>query len=152
MELITVNRRSGMAFDVRVGRHRITCDMAPEDGGEGEGLSPVEMFAGALGACVAMTVQTYCDARGEPKGDVGVSIALELLPKPKRIGAIVLDVELPCGMPEDHRDAIRRVVEQCVIHETLRNPPEVDVEILTDRELRPEPALVGAGVPELRRN
>ncbi|MCG6955858.1 MAG: OsmC family protein [Gemmatimonadetes bacterium] len=142
MELITVNRKSGMAFDIRAGRYRITCDMAPEDGGRGMGLSPVEMFAGSLGACIAMAVQAYCEARNGPVGNVSVSIALELLPKPKRVGAVVVDVELPCGTPEDHRDAIRRVVEKCVIHETLRNPPEVDVEILMDRELRRDPVLV----------
>lgn len=152
MELITVSRKSGLSFDVCVGRHHMTCDMAPEDGGTGAGLSPVEMFAGSLGACIAMTVQSYCETCGHACGDVSVSIALELLPKPKRIGAVVVDVELPPGVPEDRREAIRRVVKECVIHETLRHAPEVDVEILMDRELRPDPEPVGAGVPEIRRN
>ncbi|MCG6989980.1 MAG: OsmC family protein [Gemmatimonadetes bacterium] len=151
MELITVSRKGGMAFDVSVGRHHLTCDMAPEDGGAGAGLSPVEMFAGSLGACIAMMVQCYCETCG-CDGDVGVSLALELLPKPKRIGAVVVDVELPRGVSEDRRDAIRRVVRECVIHETLRHPPDVDVEILTDSELRPDPEPVGAGTLELRRN
>jgi uncharacterized OsmC-like protein len=142
MELITVSRKSGLSFDVCVGRHHMTCDMAPEDGGTGAGFSPVEMFAGSLGACIAMTVQSYCETCGHASGDVGVSIALELLPKPKRIGAVVVDVELPQGVPEDRREAIHRVVKECVIHETLRHAPEVDVEILMDRELRPRP---GAG-------
>ena len=152
MELITVSRKRGLAFDVCVGRHHMTCDMAPEDGGVGSGLSPVEMFAGSLGACIAMTVQSYCESCGHTNGDVGVSLALELLPKPKRIGAVVVDVELPEGVPEDRREAIRRVVKECVIQETLRHPPDVDVEILMDRELRPGPEPVGAGVPEIRRN
>jgi uncharacterized OsmC-like protein len=136
MELITVSRKCGKAFDVRVGRHHMTCDMTPEDGGTGAGFSPVEMFAGSLGACIAMVVQSYCETCGHSEGDVGVSIALELLPKPKRIGAVVVDVELPEGVPEDRRDAIRRVVDECVIHETLRHPPDIDVEILMDHELR----------------
>ena len=152
MELITVTHKSGLAYDIRVGRQHITCDMAPEDGGSGAGLTPVELFAGSLGACIAMAVQGYCEACNHAHGDVGVSIALELLPKPRRVGAVVVDVELPGGVPEDHRDAIRRVVEQCVLHETLRHPPEVDVEILMDRDLRQEPVLVGAGAPELRRD
>ena len=152
MELITVTHKEGLAYDIRVGRHHITCDMAAEEGGKGAGLTPVELFAGSLGACIAMAVQTYCEECSHAHGDVGVSIALELLPKPRRVGAVVVDVELPDGVPEDRRDAIRRVVEQCVIHETLRHPPEVDVEILMERELRQEPALVGAGVPDFRRS
>jgi uncharacterized OsmC-like protein len=151
MDLITVCRKEGQAFDIRVGRHHVTCDMSPADGGKGAGLSPVELLAGSLGACIAMMVQSYCDTCDYTEGNVSVSIALELLPKPKRVGAMVVDVELPEGVPEDRREAIRRVVEQCVIHETLRHPPDVDVEILMDRELRPCPELVGSGGPELRR-
>lgn len=152
MQLITVNRKSGLTFDVCVGRHHMTCDMAPEDGGTGAGFSPVEMFAGSLGACIAMNVQSYCDATGHSDGDVGVSMALELLPKPKRVGAVVVDIELPRGVPENRREAIRRVVKECVIHETLRHPPEVDVEILMDREVRSDPEPVGTGTLEFRRN
>ncbi|MFH1416874.1 MAG: OsmC family protein, partial [Planctomycetota bacterium] len=108
--------------------HEVTSDMSEKDGGSDAGPSPVELLAGSLGACIGMMVQSYCKREGY-EGDVGVSLTLELASGPKRIGAIVVDVELPDGIPEDKLDAIRRMAEKCPVHETLRNPPRVDIEV-----------------------
>jgi uncharacterized OsmC-like protein len=130
MDLITVSRRAGLAFEVTVRGHTVACDMVPADGGCDEGPAPVELLAGSLGACVAMMVQKYCETCVDTVGDVGVSLTLELADHPKRIAAIIADVELPDGVPEDRRIAVRRVAEQCVIHETLLHPPRIDVEFV----------------------
>jgi uncharacterized OsmC-like protein len=54
---------------------------------------------------------------------------LELADSPKRVGGIVVDVELPADVPEDKREVIRRMAEKCPVHETLRNPPQLDIDI-----------------------
>jgi len=130
MDLIAISRRGGLAFDVRVRHHEVTSDMSLADGGCDAGMAPVELLAGSLGACIAMMVQRYCDSCGHGTGDVGVSLTMELADQPKRISGIVVDVELPDGVPASRREAVRRVAEQCVIHETLTRPPTVDVDIL----------------------
>ncbi|HZD05830.1 MAG TPA: hypothetical protein VE173_12965, partial [Longimicrobiales bacterium] len=66
------------------------------------------------------------------EGDVEASVALELRPDPKRIAALAVDVELPDGIPGNRRDAVLRVVEHCLLRETLRNPPDVDVDVLME--------------------
>jgi uncharacterized OsmC-like protein len=130
MDLITINRRAGLAFDIRVRHHEVTSDLSSADGGCDAGFAPVELLAGSLGACIAMMVQRYCHTCGHAAGDVGVSLTVELADQPKRISGIVVDVELPEGVPESRREAVRRVAEQCVIHGTLTHPPRVDVDIL----------------------
>ena len=130
MDLITVTRRDGLEFNIQVRGYDITSDMSVDDGGRGAGFSPAELLAGCLGACMAMTLQGYCDSNGYTDGDVGVSLTLELADSPKRIGAIAIDVELPNGVPEDRREAIRRLFEACTIKETFNHPPRVDVEIV----------------------
>jgi len=130
MDLITVTRREGLAFDVCVRGHRVVMDMAPEDGGGDAGCAPAEAFVGSLGACIAMMVQGYCDTCGLGEGAVEVSLAYDLAGQPPVIASIAVDVELPPGVPQDRRKAIRRVAERCVIHETLRAPPQVDIDIL----------------------
>ena len=129
MDLITVTRKSGMEFSIRVRNHEVTVDMSEHDGGRDAGPSPVELLASSLGACIAMMVQTYCDRHGYTDGDVGVSLTLELADAPKRIGAIVVDVELPEGIPDDRKEAIRRMAERCPVHETLKDPPRIEMEI-----------------------
>ena len=129
MDLITVSREDGLQFKIRVRGHEVTTDASVRDGGRDEGLSPVELFAGSVGACIAMMVQSYCERHGYTDGDVGVNLTLELADTPKRISGIVVDVELPNGVPEDKMDAIRRMAERCPLHETLRDPPRVDIDI-----------------------
>ena len=129
MDLITISRADGSKFDVRVRGHQVASDMSIKDGGQDAAPSPVELFAGSLGVCIAMMVQNYCDRHGYTDGDVGVSLTLELADSPKRVGAIVVDVELPNGLPEDKKDAVKRMIELCPVHETLRNPPRLDIDI-----------------------
>jgi len=128
MDLITVARNDNLQFNIRVRGHEVTSDMSVKEGGRDAGPSPVELLAGSLGACVAMMVQSYCQRHGYD-GDVDVSLTLELADSPKRVAGIVVDVELPEGVPEDKIEVVRRMAERCPIHETLRNPPRVDIDI-----------------------
>ena len=128
MDLITVTRKGGSQFGIRVRGHDVVSDMSEKDGGQDAGPSPVELLAGALGACIAMMVQSYCQRHGYD-GDVEVSLTPELADAPKRVGGIVVDVDLPDSVPEDKIDAVRRMAERCPIHEPLRNPPRVDIDI-----------------------
>ena len=129
MDLITVTRKEGLEFNIRVRGHELGSDLSEKDGGRDQGPSPVELLAGSLGACIAMMVQGYCDRHGYTDGDVGVSLTLELTDAPKRVGGIVVDVELPKDVPEDKKDVVRRIAARCPVHETLRNPPRLDIEI-----------------------
>jgi putative redox protein len=129
MDLITVTREAGLEFSVRVRGHEFRSDMSVADGGRDAAPSPAELLAGSLGACVAMMVQCYCDAHGYTDGEVEVSLTLELADDPRRVGAIVIDVELPRDLPEEKKEVVMRVAERCTIHETLEHCPRVDIEI-----------------------
>ena len=129
MDLITVERKDGFAFNIGVRGHGVTSDMSRKDGGGDAGPSPVELLAGSLGACIAMMLQSYCDRHGYTDGDVGVSLTVEMADSPKRVGGVVVDVELPADVPADKREVIRRLADLCPVHETLRNPPRMDIEI-----------------------
>jgi len=129
VDLITVTREAGLEFKLNVRGHEFRSDMSLADGGRDAAPSPAELMAGSLGACIAMMVQGYCDTHGYTDGEVGVSLTVELGDSPKRVAGFVIDVELPADVPEDKRAAIMRVAEKCTIHETLVNPPRVDVDI-----------------------
>ena len=129
MDLITVNREGNLKFNIQVRGHEVASDMSAKEGGQDAGPSPVDLFAGSLGACIAMMVQSYCNRHGYVDGEVGVSLTLELEDAPKRVGGIVIDVELPAEVPKDKWEVVKRMSERCPIHETLSNPPRVDIDI-----------------------
>ena len=129
MDLISVTRKDGLKFNIRVRGHDVSCDMSEKDGGRDQGPSPAELMAGSLGACTAMMVQSFCQRHGYD-GDVEVNLTLALADHPKRVGRIVLDLELPDGIPENKKKAIKRVARLCPIHQTLKSPPALDIEIV----------------------
>jgi putative redox protein len=130
MDLITVTHKADLQFQIRVRGHEVTSDMPVKDGGQDYGPSPVELLAGSLGACMAMTVQRYCQTQGFTNGEVGVSLTLELADEPKRIKSIVVDLEIPGSVPENRVEALKRLAQRCPIYETFQNPPEVDLDII----------------------
>jgi len=129
MDLISVTRQSDLQFCINVRGHQVATDMSVQDGGGDRGPSPVELLAGSLGSCIAMMVQSYCQTHGY-EGDVGVSLTVELADKPKRIANLVIDLELPESVPEDKKEVIKRVAQRCPIHETLKNPPGLDIDVV----------------------
>jgi len=129
MDLITVTREEGLRFSVRLRDHVMTTDMSVAEGGQGGGPSPVEYLGVAAGACLATMVQAYCDARGYTDGDVSVSLTLELVENPNRVGSIVLDVELPKDVPEGDREKLKKMALRMPVPATLRGGPRVDIEM-----------------------
>jgi uncharacterized OsmC-like protein len=75
-------------------------------------------------------VQTYCDTHGYTDGDVSASLTLEIADDPKRIGTVVIDLELPNDFPEDKKSAVKRIAALCPVHETLKQMPTVDLEVV----------------------
>jgi putative redox protein len=130
MDLITVTRDEGLRFKVRVRDHVFTTDMSVDEGGTDGGPSPVELLGAAAGACLATTVQAYCDSQGYTDGDVSVSLTLELVENPNRVAGLVLDVELPKDVPEGDREKLKKMALRMPVPATLRGEPRVDIEML----------------------
>ncbi|MEJ2218811.1 MAG: OsmC family protein [Gemmatimonadota bacterium] len=130
MDLITVTRQSGLEFKVRLRQHELTTDMSVAEGGQDAGLNPVELLGAALGACLAIMVQTFCNEHGYTDGDVGVSLTQELADGPKRVVGLVADVELPAGVPEEAREELRALARQFPIPATLQGQPRVDIDFM----------------------
>ena len=129
MDLITVTRRAGLEFTVRLRGHALTSDMSPAEGGRDAGPSPVELLACSVGSCLATMTQMWCDQHGYGDGDVGASLTFELAADPKRIAAVVVDLELPRSVPEDGRAEVRRLVECFPVPATLGAGARLDIEI-----------------------
>jgi putative redox protein len=129
MDLITVTREEGLRFSIRLRDHVISTDMSVDEGGKDGGPSPVEFLGVASGACLATMVQAYCDARGYTDGDVSVSLTLELVENPNRVGGIVLDVDLPKDVPEGDREKLKKMALRMPVPATFKGKPRVDIEM-----------------------
>jgi uncharacterized OsmC-like protein len=131
MDLITATPGQDRGWILRLRKHEMVVDHLPADGGADLGPSPVELLAAALGACVGMTVEAWCRARGYTDGPVAVNLTYALGDQPRRVTALTLDIELPKDVPPERHSLIKRLVHGCPVHRTLEIPPVIDVEVVS---------------------
>ena len=126
----TVTYRSGDALEVRIRQHRLLTDQPAGAGGEDLGPTPTELFVASLGACAAFYAERYLRRHRLPAGGLKVRCEASMsAERPSRVGRIALRLSGLPAMPENRRAALLAVVEHCTVHNSLRQPPEVHIEL-----------------------
>jgi uncharacterized OsmC-like protein len=71
---VVLHARGSFRTEVEAGPHRWVLDEPADVGGNGEGPTPYDMLAAALGGCTAMTLQFYAKREKIPLEGVDVSV------------------------------------------------------------------------------
>jgi putative redox protein len=129
MSLITIKHESGLHVTAAVRNHKLMLDVPADEGGTDRGPAPIEVLTAALGACMAMHVTKYCQSAKLPHEGFTIDLDFQLAPDPLRVAALTVDINLPSGFPENRKDAIKRVAQQCTVKNTLKESTAIDVEI-----------------------
>lgn len=119
----------GMRFTAETRGHQVTVDLPEAKGGTDQGMTPPELLAASLGTCIGVYVASYCESVGIDITGMTIDVASEMAQAPARIGQFHAAVTIPGGIPEDRMKAVHRVAENCLIHQTLCNEPEMTIEI-----------------------
>lgn len=129
MARMTATFKGGAAFEIACRGHSVMTDQPETNGGEDLGMTPPEFFGASLAGCIGFYVARYCQ---QAKIDTeGLSVDCDWVvaeDAPRRIGSFTIDVTLP-NMPENRRKAIERVASSCLIHATLHNTPEININL-----------------------
>lgn len=130
MKPITVTWDGGVRFTADIRGHKVAVDQPRQAGGEDSAPMPLELLPAALGTCVAFFVQQFLTTRGLDATGMEVQVFSAGASNPHRIGLLEVTVAVPKGIPEQYREAVRRVAESCTVHHTLTHKPDISVEIL----------------------
>src|SRR5205814_7126770 len=109
---------------ISVRGHQVRTDQPEEDGGTDTAPTPTELFLASLAGCVAFYAERYLRRHGLSTEGLEVACDWAWAREPLRVGAVELMVREP-GLPPEREEAFRRLIEQCPIHNTLRQPPHV---------------------------
>ena len=125
---ITRDRSAAMRHQIVIGGQTIATDATVAEGGEGDGVSPHDLYDAALGACKALTVLWYARKRNIPVEDIRVSVRRD--DTGERAGVYKLDAQLVVTGPlsELQRAELLRVAQKCPVHKLMT---EVKTEITT---------------------
>lgn len=126
--LISVGYEAGDRLVMDVRGHALFSDQPVEAGGQDTAPTPTEIFLAGLAGCVAFYAERYLRRNGLATTGLRVGLQYRWAENPHRVGEVELTVDAP-GLPADRQQAFSRVIEHCAVHNTLRQPPAVRINL-----------------------
>ena len=114
------DQQAPMRHEIHIGRNSLTTDLGVEEGGDGSGPSPHDLYDAALGACKALTMLPV----------EGIEVSVERDASQERAGIYRLSAALSLtgDLSAAQREELLRVAQKCPIHKLMT---EVTTEIST---------------------
>jgi uncharacterized OsmC-like protein len=128
-----VTHQTGNQFEIDVRGHQVWVDQPRrEDRGSGEaGPTPTELFVASLAACVGYYAAAFLRRQGLPYQGLRVDCDWAMrASQPARVGRVELRVTPPGAVPAELRAALHAAMEECTVHNSLRQPPPVTVSLV----------------------
>jgi putative redox protein len=130
METIEVRHLHKDRFSVRVRGHVLMVDQPVADGGDDMGPTPTELFVAGLASCVGFYTERFLRRHGLPADGLRIGCGFDFAKdRPARVSAVRLTVDVPVLLTPGQREALERVVEHCTVHNSIRQAPDVRIEL-----------------------
>jgi putative redox protein len=141
---ITVRHVSGEQFVVDIRGHQLAVDQPKATPYFEAGPTPVELFVAALASCAAHSAQLVL-ARVDANASITAICEYEMSTTPPwHVESVRVDMVLPITLSAERLASIRRAVDQCTVHESLRQPAKVVVTLVASSPAVPAMAPVNA--------
>ena len=124
---MTVHHLGGDRFEVNVRCHKVTVDQPADVGGEDTAPTPTELFIAGLASCVAFYARRYLARHDLSPDGLAVTADFSMGGKPNRVTDITVRITPPAALPDERRDALLAIASHCTVHNTLDQPPTVDI-------------------------
>lgn len=129
MAVIRVTHLSEDAFEIEMRGHKLLVDQRSRSRPEA-GPSPVELFVGSLAACIGHYAARFLRQHDQPYQGLQVECDWAMRAgEPARVSRVDVRVVTPAPVPADLADPLRAAIEHCTVHNSLRQPPAVTIEL-----------------------
>lgn len=114
----SVNRSEGFRNSVVIRDHELTIDEEPQDGGADAGPTPLELLAGSLAGCVAITMEMYAQRKGWEIGEIGVDVDFSPAERgtPTKFEIVL---RLPENLTDEQTERLSVIAAKCPVHRVL---------------------------------
>jgi uncharacterized OsmC-like protein len=129
---IAVHHLAEDRFAIEVRKHPISVDQPTDEGGTDTAPSPTELFVAGLASCVAHYAHRYLARHGLDSDGLRVTASYEMADRPTRVGQVRVDIVPPSSLPSDRREAFLAVASHCTVHNSLAQPPPVQIALMTE--------------------
>lgn len=122
--------RSGKKFIATCRGKQLIIDQPLENGGTDEGMTPPEAFIASIGSCMGVYVLNYCRNANINPTDMILSIEWDKAKSPARISKINVEIKIPKSKMKERSEAILKVANHCLVHQTLLQPPKMEINLV----------------------
>ncbi len=140
MSTMVVRFPGGKRVDAEYGGFTVHTDQPPEAGGGGSAPAPFDLFLASIATCAGVYVKGFCDSRGISSEGLGLEMRIEREPGGPRIAKLALEIRLPPGFPEKHREAVIRAADLCAVKKHIMKPPAFEIQAVEVAAPRRSPA------------
>lgn len=127
--MIIVTHLQNQEFKINIRGHFLTSSKTRED--KNAPPSPPELFVSSIAACIGVYAVSFL-GRHNVKTE-GLTIETDYTSKKENnlswIDKINVKLNLPETLDEKYKNALMKVVDSCMVHETIRRNPEINIEI-----------------------
>jgi putative redox protein len=106
---------------------KITTEAPKDNGGTGMSFSPTDLVGAALASCALTTMALAASREGIPLGDARARVEKRMTPPPRRIGELVLEIDMPAGLSAAQRTRLEEVAHGCPVMRSLH--PDVKLPV-----------------------
>jgi uncharacterized OsmC-like protein len=99
-----------------------------DNGGDGSSFSPTDLVGAALASCALSTMALAAQREGLSWGDARAHVEKRMTPPPRRIGELVLVIEMPTEVRPEHRARLEEVARACPVVRSLHQDVNVPME------------------------
>ena len=126
---MAISYLEGWRFSSKCRSHEIISDQPMEEDGQDTGMTPVEMFISSIGCCMGIYAKMFCDRHKIPMEDMNIVLEWNMTKNPSRVGELQAKIVFKKNIDPDLQQGIIRMVKHCTVHNTMNNPPEINVSI-----------------------
>ena len=140
MKEVVLRSRGSFRTEVEAGPHRFVMDEPVTAGGGGEGPTPYDALAAALGSCTAMTLQFYAKRENYPLEGSDITIThdrqhvkdcSDCTTQQGFIHRFRVEIRLHGELSEEQRQRLLVIAGKCPVAKTLQAEIKID-EVLVD--------------------
>lgn len=126
--------KGGKKFIATCRGQQIIIDLPVEQEGNDEGMTPPETFIASLASCMGVYVLNYCRNVKINPNNMLLSVSWDKASNPARINNIKVEIRLPKMLDQERREALIKVAEHCLVHNTIHTPPKLEVSLFAGEE------------------
>ncbi len=129
-----VRHTDGDRSEIRIRQHVLVADQPLDSGGTDAGPTPTEMFVASLAACAEFYVQRFLRRHLDSLDGLAVRASAQMSnDRPAHVTRVDIAVQLPPGTPVELKNGALRAADRCVVRESLRHAPQIELVVLADR-------------------